>query len=160
MMLSMALECVILVGLPGSGKTTFYRQHLGAGYEHVSKDLFPHARSRQGRQDALLHAALSRGRSVVVDNTNASPAERAAIIAIARQHGARVVGHYIEASTREAVARNEQREGREKVPKVAIFACAKRLVPPSAEEGFDELRWWRVSGPGTFEEAAPRPPAS
>jgi predicted kinase len=152
-----SVQCVILVGLPGAGKTTFYRHRLGAGYEHISKDLFPHARSRQGRQDALLRAALSRGRSVVVDNTNASPAERAGTIAIAREYGACIVAHYIRASTGEAVSRNEQRGGRGKVPKVAIFTCAKRLVPPSEEEGFDEVHWWRVSGPGTFEEVEPRP---
>ena len=155
----MPVECVILVGLPASGKTTFYRQRLGAGYEHISKDLFPHARNRQARQDALLRAALASGRPVVVDNTSVSVDERAAIIAIAREHGARVVGHYIEASTREAVARNERREGRAKVPKVAIFTCAKRLVPPSREEGFDELHRWRVTDDGTFEEQERRPPA-
>jgi hypothetical protein len=50
-----------------------------------------------------------------------------------------VIGYYFDVSTREAVARNERREGRAKVPKVAIFTSAKRLVPPAIEEGFDEL---------------------
>ena len=148
----MAPECVILIGLPGAGKSTFYRQRLAATHEHVSKDLFPHARNRQARQEARLHAALSGGRSVVVDNTHASVAERAAIIAVARQHGARIAGHFIEATTREAVARNESRQGRGKVPRVAIFACAKRLVPPKVSEGFDELHRWRVVEAGAFVE--------
>ena len=77
---------------------------------------------------------------MVVDNTNVTPAERAAVIAIPRELDARVVGYYIEATTREAVARNERRTGRAKVPKVAIFTCAKRLVPPVLEEGFDEIQ--------------------
>jgi hypothetical protein len=50
-----------------------------------------------------------------------------------------VIGYYLETSTREAVARNERREGKAKVPKVAIFTSAKRLVPPARDEGFDEL---------------------
>ena len=50
-----------------------------------------------------------------------------------------MVGYYVQATPREAVARNEGREGRAKVPKVAIFTCARRLVPPAIEEGFDEL---------------------
>lgn len=145
-------ECAILIGLPGSGKSTFFRQRLAATHRHVSKDLLPHARNRQGRQDALLREAFARGASVAVDNTNVSPAERAAIIAIAREYGARVVGYYVEASTREAVARNELREGRARVPKVAIFTCAKRLVPPRIEEGFDELRRFRVDEEGRFVE--------
>jgi predicted kinase len=96
----------------------------------------------------MLRQALARGASVAVDNTNASPAERASIITIAREYGARIVGYYIEASTRDAIARNERREGKAKVPKVAIFTCAKRLVPPRLEEGFDELHCVRVADGG------------
>ena len=135
-----APECVILVGLPGAGKTTLVRSRFPS-YTHVSKDTFPqHARDKQARQDTAIRAALAAGRSVVVDNTNVTPADRAAIIAIARAFGARVVGYYLEVTTRDAVARNERREGRAKVPKVAIFACAKKLVPPQMSEGFDELQ--------------------
>ena len=151
-------ECVILVGLPGAGKTTFYRQRLSNTHVHISKDLFPSsARNKQARQDAALEAALGSGRSVAVDNTNVSAAERAAIIAIAKAHDARVVGVYIAASTREAVGRNERRAAREKVPKVAIFTKAKRLDPPQASEGYDELRAYRVDADGTFAEVAVTP---
>ena len=147
------MECVILIGLPGSGKTTFYRERLASTHRHVSKDNFPNARSRQSRQDALLREALSRGQSVVVDNTNVSPDERRSIITIAREYGARIIGYYVEASTREAVVRNERREGRARVPKVAIFPAAKRLVPPRMEEGFDELHRLRAGEAGGFVEA-------
>lgn len=143
---------MILVGLPGAGKTTFYRRRFSS-HHHVSKDTIPTARSKQARQDAALRAALSQGRSVIVDNTNVSPADRAGIIAIAREFDARVVGYYIEAATREAVARNEGRTGRAKVPKVAIFTAAKRLVPPVVEEGFDELHTVRLTQNGTFAES-------
>ena len=146
-------ECVILVGLPGAGKTTFYRERF-ASHAHVSKDAFPRAASKQARQDAALRQALAQGRSVVVDNTNVTPGERAAVIAIAREFDARIVGYFIEATPREAVARNERRTGKEKVPKVAIFTRAKRLVPPAIAEGFDELRTIRVLEDGGFEEVA------
>jgi predicted kinase len=146
-------ECVILVGLPGAGKTTFYRERFAA-HAHVSKDALPNASHKQARHDAALRQALSLGRPVVVDNTNVTREERAAVIAIAREFGARVIGYYIEATPREAVARNERRTGKEKVPKVAIFARAKRLVPPTLAEGFDELRTVRVLDDGRFEETA------
>ena len=48
------------------------------------------------------------------------------------------------------MARNERRTGRAKVPKVAIFTCAKRLVPPRLEEGFDELHTVRALDDGRF----------
>jgi predicted kinase len=132
-------ECVILVGLPGAGKTTFARQRYPS-YDHISKDTLPGSGNKQAKQDAAVRRSLTARRSVIVDNTNVTPAERAAVIAIARELDARVVGYYIEATTREAVARNAGRTGRAKVPKVAIFTCAKRLVPPVLEEGFDEIQ--------------------
>jgi predicted kinase len=154
----MTPEVAILVGLPGAGKSTFYRERLAATHRHVSKDLLRNAKNKQVRQDALVREALRLGQSVAVDNTNVSPAERATVIVIARELGARVVGHYIEATTREAVARNERREERQgRVPKVAIFTCAKRLVPPSLEEGFDALHTWRVSDEGGFVETTQSP---
>lgn len=131
-------ECIVLVGLPGSGKTTFARQRYPS-HDHISKDTLPNSGNKQARQDAALRRSLAEGRSVIVDNTNVSPAERAAVIAIARAYDARIVGYYVEVSTRDAVARNERRTGRARVPKVAIFTCAKRLVPPALEEGFDEI---------------------
>lgn len=147
------LDCAILIGLPGAGKSTFYRERLASTHRHISKDNFPHVRSRQQRQDALIRQALSAGASVAVDNTNVSPEERRSIITIAREYGARIVGYYIEASTREAVARNERREDKGRVPKVAIFTAAKRLVPPSIEEGFDELHHLRLDERGDFVKA-------
>ena len=39
-----------------------------------------------------------------------------------------------------AVARNRQREGKARVPDVAIFTTAKKLRPPTFQEGFDEVR--------------------
>jgi predicted kinase len=133
-------ECVILVGLPGAGKSTFARARF-PDHDYISKDAFPQsAKDKQARQDAAVRASLSAGRSVVVDNTNVSRGDRAGIIRIAREFDARVVGYYLDISTRGAIARNERREGRAKVPKVAIFTAAKRLEPPALEEGFDELQ--------------------
>jgi predicted kinase len=105
----------------------------------VSKDLWPHARHREARQQQVLHDALAAGESVVVDNTNPTRLERARVIAVARDHQARVVGYWFDVTTREAVARNAERTGSGKVPNVAIFTTAKRLEPPESAEGFDQL---------------------
>lgn len=133
------LECIILIGLPAAGKTTFYRRYFAATHRHISKDLWPNAAGRDARQRRLIDEALAAGSSLVVDNTNKTRSERAAIIAAAHAHGARVVGYFFDVTTREAVARNAGRSGREKVPNVAIFTVAKQLEPPAAAEGFDQL---------------------
>ena len=133
------MECIILIGLPGVGKTTFYRQYFAATHTHISKDLWPHASGREARQRRLIDEALAAGQPVVVDNTNPAIADRAPLIAAAHARGALAVGYFIDVSPRIAIARNEERSGRAKVPKVAIFTVAKRLELPTLAEGFDQL---------------------
>jgi predicted kinase len=136
------LECVILIGLQASGKSTFFRERFGPTHDHVSKDLLRRHRQPARRQQDLLRASLSAGRSVVVDNTHATAASRAAVIAVARERGARITGYYFETEPVDALRRNRLRQGPARVPDVAIFATRKRLEPPSPDEGFDEL--WLV----------------
>lgn len=147
----MAAECVVLVGLPAAGKTTFYRQRFAGTHVHISRDLWPSTTRKDLRQARELREALSHGQSVVVDNTSPSVAERAAIITIARELGATVIGYYFSATTREAVGRNRGREARERVPDVAIFTKAKQMVVPTREEGFDALYRVSILANGGFE---------
>jgi predicted kinase len=132
-------ECVILIGLPAAGKTTFYRERFAATYDHVSKDLLQRKRQPARVQEQLLSDALSNGHSVVVDNTNASIAVRAPLIALARTYGASVTGYYFPTDAADALRRNRARQGPNRVPDVAIFAIRKQLEPPSPAEGFDRL---------------------
>ena len=140
----------MFVGLPASGKTTFYQQRFASTHRHISKDLWPASSRKDLRQERELREALGAGQPVVVDNTNPAVGDRAAIIAVARETGARVVGYFFAASTREAIGRNRGREGRARVPDVAIFTKAKRLVVPSAAEGFDELYRVAIAEDGSF----------
>jgi predicted kinase len=133
------MECVILMGLPASGKSTFFRERFAGTHDHVSKDLFWNNRRLQRRQEQLIGESLASGRSVVIDNTNPSIAVRAPLIAAAKAHGAEVVGYVFVAEAGAALRRNRAREGRERVPDVAIFTVRKRLEPPTLAEGFDRL---------------------
>ena len=160
-------ELVIFVGLQASGKSTFFRGRFAATHEHVSKDLFRNNRNRNRRQGQLVEAALRSGRPVVVDNTNPTVEDRrplvelgrrfggdlhvrdrsAPLVELGRRFGARVVGYHFDSGVRGCLARNASREGKARVPDVAIFATATRLAPPSREEGFDGLYRVRPNGP-------------
>jgi len=135
-------DVIILIGLQGAGKTTFYEQRFATTHVLISKDRFRNNRRPARRQRRLIDEALAAGRSVVVDNTNASAAERAEIIAAARAHGARVVGYVFKSALADCRARNAARPQRTQVPDVGIFATAGRFDRPARGEGFDEL--WSV----------------
>lgn len=141
-------EVAILIGLPGAGKSTFYATHLAATHVHASLDALPRGTTR-ARLGRIVADALAAGRSVAVDNVNPTAADRAALIALAAAAGASVVGYWLDAPTRACVGRNREREGRARVPPVAIFTAAKRFEPPRRDEGFTAL--WRVRATGTRE---------
>jgi predicted kinase len=140
-------ELVVLVGLQGSGKSTWVREHLAATHTVVSKDHWPHARRREARQRRVVAELLAAGRSVVVDNTNPGPEERAPLVAAARAAGVPVRAVWLDTPWDTAVARNDRREGRARVPLVGLLATRTRLVPPSAAEGFDRVEVVAVRDP-------------
>ena len=132
-------ELVILVGVQGAGKTSFYLKHFGATHVHVSKDLLRNSRNRQARQLALIEQALRIGKSIVVDNTNPQIEDRAPLIALGKAFRAWIVGYRFESSISDCLSRNTRREGRARVPDVAIYSTARKLQPPTEMEGFDAL---------------------
>jgi predicted kinase len=145
------VELVIFVGLQASGKSTFYRTRLAATHVLVSKDCFPNNRNPARRQRQLVEEAFAAGRSVAVDNTNATVSERAALIALGRSGGAEVVGYYFGSHLEKCLERNRQRTGKARVPDVALYATRRRLVSPAPSEGFDRLYFVRALGDEQFE---------
>lgn len=152
------MELVLFAGLQGSGKSTLYATRFATTHALVSKDRMRNNPNPERRQRRLIEEHLSAGRSVVVDNTNPTPEVRAPLIELGRRFGARIVGFHVESTVEESRARNAKREGRARVPDVAIFATAKKLVAPKLEEGFDELYRARLTTRGLEVEAIPGAP--
>jgi predicted kinase len=144
------MEVVLLVGLQGSGKSTFYRAHFAATHVLVSKDLLRNNRRPRRRQMQLVEEALQEGRSVVVDNTNPTIEDRAPLIDLARRHGADVVGVYFVPQLDACLERNRSRTGRGRVPDKALYITLNRLHPPTLGEGFDRLYRASVAPEGGF----------
>ena len=134
----MGPEVVVLIGLQACGKTTFHRARLAATHAHVSKDLMPRsAKRKEARLLRELDAHLTAGRSVAVDNTQPSAGERAGVLRVAHEHGARVVGHWWPPDLPLSLARNAVRAA--PVPEVGLRAALARWEEPRSAEGFDVL---------------------
>jgi predicted kinase len=129
------MEAIILIGIQGSGKTTFYRERFSETHVRISLD---EVRTRE-RERALVRECLKAGRPFVVDNTNALASERATYIAAAKAAGYRLTAYYFRIPLRAAIARNNRREPGEIIPVPALIATLKRLQPPTLDEGLDQI---------------------
>jgi predicted kinase len=128
-----------MVGLQGSGKSTWVARNLAGSHVVVSKDHWPHARRREARQRRVVTELLASGAHVVVDNTNPAPEDRAALITAARAAGVPVRAVWVDTPPEVCLARNDAREGRVRVPLPGVFATRARFVPPTTAEGFDRV---------------------
>ena len=86
-----------------------------------------------------LKDCFAQGIDFVVDNTNPTREDRARYIPTAKEHGYRVVGYFMQSRLQDCIARNDRREGKEKIPAKAIAMTSNKLELPSRDEGFDEL---------------------
>lgn len=150
------MELCIFVGLQATGKSIFFHTRFAATHVYVSKDTFHRSKTmnKTTKQLRLVETALQEGKSVVVDNTNPTQEDRAPLIALGHSYGAKVIGYFFQSSVQEARRRNSERIGKARVPDVALYTTAKKLVPPTYEEGFDALWRVRIEGNGRFEVVA------
>ncbi len=129
------MEAVILIGIQGSGKSTFYRERFFDTHIRISLDLL----KTRHREQMLLQACLGTGQRFVIDNTNVRAAERTIYIEAAKRSGFRVIGYFFDVRLGDALRRNAQRTGVANIPAAGVAGTLKRLERPSPAEGFDEL---------------------
>lgn len=129
------MELLLFIGIQGSGKSSFYHQCFAATHLRLNRDML----KTRHRERRLFEICLETQQRVVIDNTNPRRADRAEYIALAKAANFKVVGYYFKTTVAAAIARNEQRTGAAKIPKVGLFTTQKRLEVPAFDEGFDEL---------------------
>ncbi len=138
----MGKTVVIMMGIQGSGKSTFYKTYLEKEYIRVNLDTL----KTRGKERLLIEECVAVGRNYAIDNTNPTRADRERYIPYAKENGYRVVGYFMESKLSPCIARNNLRAGAERIPATAIAATSNKLEMPSYSEGFDELYFVKNDG--------------
>ena len=133
----------IMIGIQGSCKSSFCREHLSA-YERISLDDL-HTRTKE---NLAVTSAFERGLDLVIDNTNPTIEDRRKYLEPAKARGYRTVGFFMQSRLAECIERNSGRTGKANIPNTAIAATSNKLQMPSREEGFDELYFVSISDGG------------
>jgi predicted kinase len=141
-----AMRIVVLVGLPGSGKSTYLAQ---LGVTGLSSDtirgLLADDETDQSIHDRvfqtlryLLRQRLAIGRpATYIDATNLTVEERRPYIGIGKSYGCDVEAVFFDVPLEVCRARNARRQ--RVVPEESMAKMVAKLAPPDIQEGFSRV---------------------
>lgn len=126
------LTMIILIGFPGSGKSTYAKKFM-LEYTIINRDILKTMTKCVKECNRL----LSSGNNVIVDNLNGTKDTRKQFIDVAIENGARIIAIHINTPMEQSQQWNRTREN--KVPKIVYYTYRKEYQEPSGDEGFDEI---------------------
>jgi predicted kinase len=139
------MDGIIFIGLQASGKSSFFLEHFYKTHLRINMDML----KTRNREKILFKACLEAKQPVVIDNTNPTKVERKIYIEEFIANRFNVTGYYFSSSIEQCLTRNVMREGKEKVPDVAIKGTYNKLELPDYSEGFNELFYVTINN-GSF----------
>lgn len=141
------MELVLFIGIPASGKSSFYRQRLATTHLRINLDML----ATRHREQRFYELCLETQLPCVIDNTNPTREDRARYIPAAQARKFKITGYLFQTSLDEALARNAGRTGKQCIPERGIRSIYRKLEPPDWDEGFDQLFQVRLDEESGFE---------
>lgn len=143
---------IMMCGLPGSGKSTYVKEHKGEMDLYISRDLIRFSLLGEKEEyfgketlvyntfvDTINKALQTRVvKNIWVDATHPTPGSRYKLLR--RIHGYKKLSIIvIDTPITTCLKQNAYREGREKVPDAVIWDMNKSFQKPTFKEGYDEI---------------------
>tara|TARA_Y100000389_G_scaffold69139_1_gene65762 strand:+ start:1021 stop:1920 length:900 start_codon:yes stop_codon:yes gene_type:complete len=126
-------EFIMMMGYPGSGKTTFVLNEIPDTYIKLHGDIL----KTDAKKKKSLRTEFIKGNSVVLDSTNPSKEKRQIFIDIAKEYNVPCRLIHINNDFELSKYRNSNREIR--VPIMALYIYRKKYQIPELNEGFKEI---------------------
>jgi predicted kinase len=162
---------IILVGLPGSGKTTWRKTKVAQGYkgvvinpDDIRKSVFGAYFDPKKEHDVWkyiygkLRRTLLKGENICFDATNVKKKRRKALIRLGHEYNAYIEALYFKVPSEVALKRNVERPADERVPVGIMIRMIRNIQPPELSEGFDSVKVIDVAMAGQNAENATNPP--
>ena len=136
---SAAQEIVVLVGYPGSGKTSLASTLFPTSSTSHYVTLHGDELKTSAKMIKASLPLISSGKSIVFDATNPSKEKRQEYIKLAAQHSLPARCIHVSTSFGESLMRNNKRPKDQIVPKIVFSVYRKKFDPPTVSEGFTEV---------------------
>tara|TARA_X000000368_G_C23003548_1_gene700056 strand:- start:357 stop:1217 length:861 start_codon:yes stop_codon:yes gene_type:complete len=126
-------EIIVMVGYPGSGKTTISEKINKDKYVVISGDKF--ANSKNMIKESEKYLAV--GKSVIYDATNPTIEKRKEYINVAKKYNIESRCINVKTDIIESMFRNNKRD--KVIPKIVYYVFRKKYQEPNISEGFTEI---------------------